>query len=129
MSGVQDQAADRRGPRQRTSPTGQFTPHVIVIAEDGTSHARDLSSASFFNSDRYTLGYVTISVEGGATLWYYWSDNASAVVDKTATGNGATVGAFLPANAISDERCEGRYLVLQTSAAANVHVHISSGKF
>jgi hypothetical protein len=129
MSGIVDQAADRRGPGRRTSPVGQFQPRIIAITEDGTSHARDLSSAAFFNSDRYMEGYVTISVEGGATLWWYWSDDAAGVVDKTATGNGATVGGYLPANATTDERVEGRYLIMQTSAAAIVHIWISSGKF
>lgn len=129
MSGIQEQAADRRGPARRTSPVGQFQPHVVVISEDGTSHARDLSSASFFNSDRYQDGYVTMNVGSGAELWYYWSDDAAGVVDKTATGNGATVGGHLCANATTDERVMGKYLILQTSAAALVYVWISSGKF
>lgn len=129
MSGIQDQAADRRGPGRRTSPVGQFQPRIIAISEDGTTHARDLSSASFFNSDRYQECYVTINVGSGAELWYYWSDDPVGIVDRTATGNGATVGMHLAANATSDERVEGRYLILQTSAAAIVYVYISSGKF
>jgi hypothetical protein len=72
---------------------------------------------------------VTISVGSGAELWYYWSDDPAGVVDKTATGNGATVGGHLAANATSDERVEGQYLIMQTSAAAIVYVWISSGKF
>jgi hypothetical protein len=129
MSGIQDQAADRRGPQRRTSPAGQVQPEIIVISADGATHPYDLSSASFFNSDKYMDRYVTISVEGGASFWWYWSDDAAGVVDKAATGNGATVGAFCPSGLLQDERPTGRYLIMQTSAAANVHIWFSSGKF
>lgn len=126
---ILNQAADRRGPQQRTSPAGQFQPEKVVIAASGVSQNIDLSSASYFNTTKYQDRYVSISVEGGASLWWYWSDSASDTIDKTATGNGATIGAFLPSGVVQDERPTGQYLVLQTSAAANVHIWYSSGKF
>lgn len=126
---ILNQAADRRGPARRTSPAGQFQPRIIVISNTGVSRVDDLSAAGFFNSDDYTDRYVSICVEGGASLWWYWTDDVAGVVDKTATGNGVTTGAFLPSGVVQDERPQGRYLVTQTSAAALVHVWLSSGKF
>src|SRR5689334_2267919 len=99
MSGIQDQASDLRGPHRKAATQGGWTPHIIVISEDGTAHNRDLSSASFFNSERYQEGYVDISCESAGipiAFFWYWSDSASDTIDKTATGNGATVGAFCP---------------------------------
>lgn len=126
-SSVVTQAADRSGPVKRS--IGGWQPHKVCIAASGLTQNIDLSSASYFNSERFEEGFVSISVEGGASLWWYWSDSASDTIDKTATGNGATVGAFLPSGIVQDERPRGKYLVLQTSAAANVHVWISSGKY
>ena len=125
---ILNQAADRRGPILRTTSVGTWTPHIICIAGSGSSQANDLSGASFFNSNRFLDGYVTISVEGGASFWWYWSD-ATGTVDKTATGNGPTVGAFCPSGLLQDERPQGTWLVIQTSAAANIHIWISSGRF
>lgn len=128
---IQNQAADRRGPLRRTA-LGGFTPHIIVISEDGTTHNRDLSSASFFNSNQYMDRYVSMSCEAaGAPIafFWYWSDSASDTVDKAATGNGITVGAFCPSGLVNDERPTGQYLVIQTAAAANLHVWFSSGKY
>lgn len=62
-------------------------------------------------------------------FFWYWSDSASDTISKTATGNGATVGAFCPSGIVNDERPAGQYLVIQTASAANVHIWISSGKF
>lgn len=130
---ILNQAADLRGPvRRTTGDANQNANHIIVISEDGTSHARDLSSSSFFNSTRYQDGYVDISCEAAGSpvaFFWYWSDSASSTIDKTATGNGATVGAFCPSGIIKSERPQGQYFVIQTASAANVHMWISSGKF
>lgn len=126
---ILNQAADRRGPMQRTSPAGQFPPEKIAFAGTGAPQNLDLSSGTYFSNLKYLDRYVSISVEGGASFWWYWSDSNTDTVDKTATGNGATVGAFCPSGIIQDERPTGQYLVIQTSAAANVHVWLSSGKF
>jgi len=128
-NGIVTQAADRRGPLSVTGLPGNVNPLKVCIAASGSSQNIDLSSSSYFNTDKYTDHYISMSVEGGASLWWYWSASASDTIDKTATGNGITVGAFCPSGIVQDERPTGRYLVLQTSAAANVHVWISSGKF
>lgn len=130
---ILNQAADLRGPvRRTTGDAEQNQNRIIVLSEDGTAHNRDLSSGSFFNSTRYMEGYVDISCEAAGSpvaFFWYWSDSNSATIDKTATGNGATTGAFCPSGIIKSERPQGQYLVIQTAAAANVHIWISSGKF
>lgn len=131
-SGMEKQAADRRGPRGINTATGAAfeLPHKVVIAGSGASQNVDLSLlASGFGNLRYTDGYVSMSVEGGASLWWYWSNNSADTIDKTATGNGTTVGAFAPSGIVIDERPQGQFLVMQTSVAANVHIWLSSGKF
>ena len=129
-SGKEQMAADRRGPKQAV--TGQETPQKICIAGSGASQNVDLSSASApacFGSIQYMDRYVTISVEGGASFWWYWSSSGADTIDKTATGNGATVGAFCPSGILQDELPMGQFLVIQTSAAANIHIWLSSGTF
>lgn len=128
-SGIVNQAADRSGPLSVTGQNGLVQPRKVCIAATGSSQNIDLSSSSYFNSTKYQDRYVSISVEGGASLWWYWSNASGDTIDKTATGNGITVGAFLPSGVVQDERPTGQYLVLQTSAAANVHVWISSRDF
>lgn len=129
-NGIITQAADRRGPQLRTTGASTFTPAVICIAGTGASQNLDLESAATgFGSQTYQDRFVSISVESAASFWWYWSDSAASTVDKTATGNGATVGAFCPSGIIQDERPQGRYLVIQTSAAANIHVWLTSGSF
>lgn len=126
-SSIVTQAADRRGPLSVTAQNGKVQPQKICIAASGLSQNLDLSSSTYFNSDSYRDRYVSISVEGAASFWWYWSASASDTIDKTATGNGITVGAFCPSGIVQDERPTGQYLVIQTSAAANVHIWYSSG--
>lgn len=128
ISGKTQMAADRRGPRQNV--TGKEPIWKICIAGTGATQNLDLTSASApacFGGSHYMDRYVTISVEGGASFWWYWSDSGADTVDKTATGNGATVGAFCPSGILQDELPTGQFLVIQTSAAANIHIWISSG--
>ena len=129
-SSIVTQAADRRGPMHRHAAPAQT--RVVVVAGSGSSQNIDLSSNSYFNSLRYLEGYVSMSCEAaGAPIafFWYWSDSASDTIDKTATGNGATVGGFCPSGIVNDERPTGQYLVIQTASAANVHVWESSGKY
>lgn len=125
-SGKEIMAADIRGPEQTDTAHGA-NPRKVVIVGSGASQAIDLSGAGFFNSLAYQDHFLTITVEGGASFWWFWSNNADTV-DKTATGNGLTVGAFWPGNIPLTELSRGQYLIIQTSAAANVHVWLSSGK-
>lgn len=108
--GAEYQAADLRGPR-----TGQ----IVVTTTTGASQEIDLEHA--------TLGFGTALaniIEGkfiriicGTDMYYYWSGATGGTVDDTATGNGATVCDFLPANTPREEKPAGRYLVLKAAAS------------
>lgn len=131
-SSIVTQAADRRGPKSISGLAGKVNPLKIVIAGSGSSQNIDLSNSSNFNSLRYTEGFVSMSCEAAGVpvaFFWYWSASASDTIDKTATGNGLTVGAFCPSGLVNDERPEGQYLVIQTASAANVHIWLSSGKY
>lgn len=128
-SSVVTQAADRRGPLSIASQTGPYPIQKIAFAGTGSSQNLDLQSNTYFNGAHYQDCYVTISVEGGTAFWWFWSNAPGDTVDKTAVGSGLTVGAYCQTGIMQDERPTGRYLVIQTNAAANVHIWISSGKF
>lgn len=96
-----------------------------MVVADALTHPYDLSSATYFNGEKYKDRVVSIIGEG-VGVYYYWSDNAADTVDKTASGNGATVGAYAPPNVRYDEIPAGQYLIMQLSAAGTVRIWISN---
>lgn len=125
MSGKEYMAADVRGPFGGTDATGDSKgTQIAVISASGSSQSLDMSSSTYFGGTRYQGDFVRIV--SSATLYYFWSEQASETVDETATGstNRARQCDMLPANMPREEIPAGRYLHIKTSASGTVRVSI-----
>ena len=127
-------AADLRGPFNAFSavpfvgqPNGGTKAEIVAINIAGTtSTSYDLASSTYFNGDHYQDRFVRIISESAGNFWYYWSSVNGDTVDKTATGQGATVAGYWPSATPLDEMPGGRYLVIQAQQAWLIRVWISN---
>lgn len=118
------QYADVRGPRLPLTTSSDKPEKIAIVVADALTHVYDLASSTYFNGSQY-LDRICSIVGDGVKIYYYWAQENGTTVDKTATGNGTTVAALIPADTIKDEIPAGQYLVMQLSAAGTVYINIA----
>ncbi len=107
-------AADLRGPYGGTL-NRDGSSEIAVVAVTSSTQQIDLSSSSYFNSTNYQERFVRLISD--VLIYYYWSNNASAALDETATGNTTRAQQcdMLPANTPREEAPAGQYLIIKGS--------------
>lgn len=108
-------AADLRGPYGGDLAKDN-TSQISVVAVTAVTQVIDLSLATTgFGNMSYTERFVRLISD--VAIFYYWSNNASALLDETATGatNRAQQCDSLPANFPREECPAGQYLVVKGS--------------
>jgi len=118
MSGVQDSAADVRGPQQGL---------VTVIATTTSSQSIDMNARFAATlGDRWIGNYCKLLAD--QTTYYFWSNDGLTAVNEATTGNaGLTSGmcSALIAGTPEHERPAGRYLVVKAASAGFLRVSLS----
>lgn len=116
-------AEDLKGPLGDLSSAGE-TFITAVAAADTAAHVVDLSDANHFNGTSYQSRFCRIICD--QNLFYFWTNNASAAVDKTAvdgTNRGRQADELI-ANIPREEMPTGRYLAYQAAAAATIRISV-----
>lgn len=115
-------AEDLKGPTGDIPATGESFITAVAVA-DALTHVVDLSDANHFNGTSYSKGRFC-RVICDQNLFYFWTNNPSAIVDKTAVDgtNRGRQSDMLPANVAREEMPTGRYLAHQAAAAGTIRV-------
>lgn len=118
-------AADLRGP-YGGDIAKDLTTQICVAPVTTSSVVLDLESATYFGGAHYEDKFVRLTASG--TTYYFWSNNASAVVDDAASGvtNRDRQGAVLQATIDKEECPAGRYLVVKGAAAGTIRISITN---
>lgn len=119
-------AADLRGPKGGAFHPDGVRTELSAVNVTTSTQVVDMSDTNHFGGDQYTTRFVRIICDQG--IYYYWSNNASAVLDETKKDgtNRDQQCDFLPANTPREEVPGGRYFVVKGTAAATARLSITN---
>lgn len=109
-----EQAADLRGPYGGELAKNSAS-EIAVVSVTSSTQVLDLSTSTYFNGFHYVAHFVRLISDVDA--YYFWTNNASAQLDETATGstNRDRQCDRMIANAERQEVPAGRYLAIKGS--------------
>lgn len=121
--------------KMRNVPSGYAAQIVALLVASGISQCFDLATGmgtsggtgcGGFGWDGYTQRFVRMVPESCGDTWYAWSQGTGTIVDRTATGGGTGVCAFIPGRAYTDELPAGRFLSIQASTAGIFRIWVTN---
>jgi hypothetical protein len=120
-----EQASDLRGPLGGALRADGRSDLSAVNVTTSTQVV-DMADANHFNGTHYQERFVRIICD--QDIYYYWSNNASAILDETKKDgtNRDQQCDYLPAKIPREEGPGGRYFVVKGAAAGIARISISN---